>query len=143
MIGEGLWQPGDRLPSQRDLAESLNVSLTSLRESLHSLQTMGVLEMRHGSGTFVTSRDFFPYDKIIELNKSFGGIDLEMFFEARGIIETGLAFLAAEHGADEQIEQLFKILEDQLDVFDSHDNGHFHDLCFFSYSIHKAPTIMP
>ena len=51
-----------------------------------------------------------------------------MFLEARGIIETGLAFLAAEHGTDEQIERLFKILNDQLEVFDSHDNGYFHDL---------------
>ncbi len=128
MIGDGQWAPGERLPSQRMLAEQMDVSMASLREALHSLKAMGILEMRHGIGTFVSKHTKDPYDKIIELSLSLGGMDVEMFFEARGIIETGLAYLAAQHATETQIEALFKILEDQLVVFDTQDNDYFHDL---------------
>ena len=89
---------------------------------------MGVVEMRHGSGTFVSGKPFDPYEKLIDLSLTLNGMDLEMFFEARGIIETGLASLAAEHGSEGQIEELFTILKSELEVFNSEDNDYYHDL---------------
>lgn len=53
MIVEGAFAAGERLPSERDLALNLDVSRPSLREALHKLQTRGLLETRHGGGTFV------------------------------------------------------------------------------------------
>jgi GntR family transcriptional repressor for pyruvate dehydrogenase complex len=47
---------GDKLPSQRELAETLNVSLPSVREPLATLQAIGVIDVRHGSGMFVSER---------------------------------------------------------------------------------------
>ncbi len=128
MISEGYWAPGECLPPQRELAKSLQVGMSTLREALQSLQTMGVLEMRHGSGTFVSSRSSAPYEKILDLSMSLGNSDLKMFFEARGILETGFAYQAAKNRTQEQVEQLFKILEDQLSVFESKDNDFYHDL---------------
>ena len=45
--------PGDRLPSERQLSELLDVSRPSLREALHILQAKGLVAIRHGQGTFV------------------------------------------------------------------------------------------
>ena len=128
MIRDGYWTDGECLPSQRELAKQMDVSMASLREALSSLQAMGVLEMRQGSGTYVTDQTVVPGEKLIELSLGMAGIDLEMFFEARAVIEPGLAALAAEHATDEQVDRLSKILEDQLAVFDTNDNEQFHEL---------------
>ncbi len=115
MISEGFWNPGDRLPPQRELATSLDVGLSTLREALQSLQTMGVLEMRHGDGTYlVESPSHDLYSHMFNVSMAMGKPDLEMLFEARGVLETGFAYYAAERATGEQIEELFQILEQQL-----------------------------
>lgn len=53
MIVQGAFSAGQRLPSERDLAAHLDVSRPSLREALHKLETRGLLETRHGGGTYV------------------------------------------------------------------------------------------
>ena len=45
--------PGDSLPPQQELAKALGISVPSLREAMKSLQAIGVIEVRHGSGTYV------------------------------------------------------------------------------------------
>lgn len=47
-------KPGDRLLSERELAEQLGVSRTSLRQALTALEVMGLIEIRHGDGVFIT-----------------------------------------------------------------------------------------
>ena len=49
-------KPNDRLPSERTLAELLAVSRPSLREALHILQAQGLVQIKHGQGTFVQNR---------------------------------------------------------------------------------------
>lgn len=128
MIADGYWEPGEQLPSQRKLASLMSVSMASLREALYSLQAMGVLEMRHGAGTFVSSHTMDPGEKLLELSLILGGLDVKMFFEAREVIEPGLACLAANHATDAQITELFQILEEQSASFESQDEGRLHDL---------------
>src|SRR3989337_589111 len=53
MIGEGRLKSGDRLPPERDLAEKFVVSRTSVREALRTLESLGLVEIRPGEGTFV------------------------------------------------------------------------------------------
>lgn len=53
LILEGVLGPGDRLPSERELAHEFNVSRPSLREALQKLEAAGMLETRHGGGTIV------------------------------------------------------------------------------------------
>ena len=54
-IRSGLLAPGERLPSERELARALEVSRASVREALAALQLRGVVETRAGAGTFVTA----------------------------------------------------------------------------------------
>src|SRR3954471_19564154 len=55
-IRSGAYAPGERLPSERELARILEVSRASVREAIGALQVAGVVETRPGSGTFVSSR---------------------------------------------------------------------------------------
>ena len=57
MITTGVLTPGSRLPVEKDLAEQLGVSRSSLREGVRALALMGVLETRQGAGTYVTALD--------------------------------------------------------------------------------------
>ncbi|MFC2366000.1 MAG: GntR family transcriptional regulator, partial [Streptococcus mutans] len=52
-IDEGLWKIGDRLPSERDLAERFEVSRMTLRQAITLLVEEGILERRVGSGTYI------------------------------------------------------------------------------------------
>jgi GntR family transcriptional regulator, transcriptional repressor for pyruvate dehydrogenase complex len=132
MIRDGYWLPGNRLPAQRELAEALGVGMSTLRESLQSLQTMGILEMRHGEGTFVTSQPNDMYDHLVEISLAMGETDLQMLFEAREILETGFAFHAATRATDEQIDSLFDILQKEREAIESgrKEDGHNFDLAF-------------
>ncbi|MFN2462124.1 MAG: FadR/GntR family transcriptional regulator [Candidatus Velthaea sp.] len=56
-IAAGVLAPGERLPAQRELAASLNVSRSALREATAVLESIGVVETFHGRGTFVAKSD--------------------------------------------------------------------------------------
>jgi GntR family transcriptional regulator len=56
LIQEGLLKPGTALPAERDLAESLGVGRVTVRTAYRDLMSSGVLESRHGSGTFVSKK---------------------------------------------------------------------------------------
>src|SRR6201995_1046488 len=65
-IRSGLYAPGERLPSERELARSLDVSRASVREAIAALQVQGLGETRPGAGTFVSAQppagDALPQD---------------------------------------------------------------------------------
>src|SRR5512145_2412646 len=56
LIRRGEYRPGDRLPPERDLAKKLHVSRPSVREALIALEVEGYVEVRVGSGVYVTRR---------------------------------------------------------------------------------------
>src|SRR5215470_14544174 len=59
-IASGQWTPGSPLPSQRELAVEFGVSIMTLRQALQLLTDEGLIETRHGSGTFATAH--YAYD---------------------------------------------------------------------------------
>lgn len=54
MVSEKNIRPGDRIPSERELAETLQVGRSTLREALRSLELLGLIETRRGEGTFLS-----------------------------------------------------------------------------------------
>lgn len=56
-IAQGRWTPDKRLPSERDLLKTLDVSRATLRDSLATLEAEGLVTRRHGSGTYVAPRE--------------------------------------------------------------------------------------
>jgi DNA-binding FadR family transcriptional regulator len=103
-IRAGVLRPGDRLPSERDLARTLEVSRASVREAIGSLQVQGVVETRKGAGTFVAAVP--PSEH--ELHDASPSAVLE----ARAQLEPAVARLAAARGQrDETAEQLLAAME--------------------------------
>lgn len=89
----GVVSPGERLPSERDLAARFGVSRVTLREAIRALQQAGFVESRRGryGGTFVTAAP--PKPKRQSLRQL--GDSLEDVLTLRGVLETGTAEAAA------------------------------------------------
>jgi GntR family transcriptional regulator, transcriptional repressor for pyruvate dehydrogenase complex len=106
MIVRGDLRAGQRLPAERDLAVQLGVSRPSLREAIRALIALNILESRHGEGTFVSSLDpellAEPIDFVLQVN----GDALISLFEARRVLEAGVARLAAERASDLELAEL-------------------------------------
>lgn len=101
-------KPGDRLPSERVLAESLKVSRVSLRQATVSLEVQGLLEVRHGGGIYVRSLNVDPERLKMMLTRRRG---LPEVLEAREAIECMLARLAAERRTEAEMTEIDAALE--------------------------------
>lgn len=113
MIRSGLLKPGQQLPPERELAAMLGVGRPAVREAIRGLALLGLLRIRQGEGTFVGKLDMRellePLELIIDLNAG----TLEALFDARLIIETGVAALAATRMAEEELVRLSRNVEDE------------------------------
>lgn len=98
---ENRFSVGDKLPNENDLAGELGVSRSTLREAVKILTTNGILEIRRGKGTFVTSNTIINSGN---LNDIASGLD--DLFEMRLMFEPDCAYLAAERATDEEIETI-------------------------------------
>jgi GntR family transcriptional regulator, transcriptional repressor for pyruvate dehydrogenase complex len=87
-------EPGDRLMSERELAERLGVSRTSVRQGLTALRVLGLVEIKHGDGVYLLRS---PRDVIPSLASEIAGseVDHPMIWEVREAIEVQAARLAA------------------------------------------------
>ena len=101
LIDANALQPGDRIPTERELSERLAVSRSTVREAVQLLQALGRLEIRHGSGTFVSA----SADRAHELRKEWRrwtqrhADRVHELLEVRRGIESFAAELAAQRVA--------------------------------------------
>lgn len=110
LIQGGHFPPGARLPAERDLAQQLGVSRPSLREALIALEIEGSVEIRMGSGIYVTAeQDRRPWQL-----GSMGESPLELM-QARATVEGAVVLLAAARVTQEFLESLRQVL-DQMKV---------------------------
>jgi len=106
LIASGEVKPGDRLPPERDLARQLKISRSSLRAGIGFLSAMGVLKSRHGAGTFVSSGPPALDSSSLSVLGALHGFLPWQMFEARLVLESNVAALAAERATDEHIAEL-------------------------------------
>ncbi|MFD5268313.1 FadR/GntR family transcriptional regulator [Streptomyces sp. NPDC058335] len=130
MIGEGLLEPGQRLPTERDLAAQLGISRSSIREAIRALTVMGVLEARHGSGIYVTqlrAGDLLEtFGVVADLSR---GPRLVELLEVRRVLESTAAALAAARITSVQLA----VVEGHLAAMNATDDPEenlAHDLAF-------------
>jgi GntR family transcriptional repressor for pyruvate dehydrogenase complex len=111
MIADGDLGPGDRLPPEHELAESLGVSRGSLREAVRALAQINVLDVRRGDGTYVTSLE--PSELLsglvfaIELLQVSG---LTEVIEVRRLLLPPAAGLAAKRATKQHIERMRAVI---------------------------------
>jgi GntR family transcriptional repressor for pyruvate dehydrogenase complex len=111
-IVSGVYKPGERLPSLRELGEMLGVGQSTIREAIGSLKTMGLVSIRQGEGTFVTQ---FEPEELLAMLESIRPVtkqDIISLLEVRKIIESGIVRLAAERRTEEDLQFIKKAVEE-------------------------------
>jgi len=124
----GRLKPGDRLPSERELAEKLSVGRTSVREALKALSSLGLIK-RTKEGTFVNNepaslRDHLSYSLLYKQTT------IKEIFETRRLFEIRLAALAAQRATEEDLMAMEKAL--------SQDRGDVHSFVNSDLAFHVA-----
>lgn len=115
LIASGALRPGDRLPPERELAAKFGVGRSSLRDALRTLEVMGIIESRHGSGTVV--RDLSTDSLVVPLASVLAqkrGLVAELL-DVRRMIEPALAARAAANATQEELDRLEDILRRQTE----------------------------
>jgi len=130
LINRRRLRPGDRLPTERDLARQIRLSRPTVRAGLRALAAMGVVRSRHGSGTYIPEGPPALASEPLSFLAALHGFTREQMYEARRLLEVGAAGLAAERATPEQIASL---AEEVASLFATmHDPSHFlvHDIDF-------------
>ena len=106
-------RPGDKLPSERELADVLHVSRGSIRDAIRSLELMGLVEARQGTGTIVraVSADSLtnPFANALKRRKEL----VSELIDFRKMLEPSLAARAATHASAEEVLEMEEILRRQ------------------------------
>lgn len=132
LISIGELKPGERIPSERELATMLSVSRPSVRESIMVLEAMGFLESRQGGGTFVKalteSSIMDPLAKLVEMRDP---ELLRSLAEVRMGLESWSAYLAAKRANAKdvaELRRLYYVMEKQAarGGWDSEVDAEFH-----------------
>jgi GntR family transcriptional repressor for pyruvate dehydrogenase complex len=102
--------PGARIPSERQLAEAFGVGRSAVREAIAALSLIGLIEVRHGDGTYLKRPDSPLLPQVVEWGLLLGEQRTTDLVEARQKIEVDIAGLAAQRRTDEDIADLARIL---------------------------------
>jgi GntR family transcriptional repressor for pyruvate dehydrogenase complex len=122
-IRGGLYEPGDRLPRERELAERLEVSRTTLREAFRILERAGIVSVRRGNngGVFVRSRSIGASAQEAIVGESW--VNLRALLQARRVLETSCGLLAAENATPEELAELERLVDLLGELADDPDEG--------------------
>ena len=107
-IETGELKPGDKLPSEREMAKMLNVSRAAIREALSVMETAGMLEIKTGIGVFLIEdhlENLIDRINILLVSKGFQIVEV---LELRQGIESQAAYLAAQRATEKEIIEIKK-----------------------------------
>jgi DNA-binding FadR family transcriptional regulator len=111
-------QPGDRLPSENDISNQLQVSRNSVREALKALEAQGIIEVRPGLGTYVKEFDFDDILTSFVFNFLFTGRSVVELYAIRKKLELGFIKEAVRSVTDRDVRELRSILRKMKDKAD-------------------------
>lgn len=113
MIHSGLLQPGDELPSERELASTLSVSRETVRSAIGVLQARRMVEVSQGARTRVLGRGPFSLHESVSTLGSLKDRSFEEVAEARGAVEVQVIWLAAQRITAQQLARLDALVHEQ------------------------------
>ncbi len=130
-------KPGDKLPSERELAETLRVSRSSIRDAIRGLELMGLVEPRQGAGTIVreTSVEALvnPFANALKRRQEM----VSELLDFRKMLEPPLAARAAAHASPDDVSEMEEILQRQAEKQDQGEPAVAEDT-EFHYSVALA-----
>lgn len=130
MIASGHLKAGDRLPPERELAQLFGVGRCTLREAVRILESLGLVEVRAGEGTFLTESDAAPARGYFSPELSRKWSKRLNLFELRAVLEPGLASLAARRATSDHLTKMREVLEEQALKVKRGDSGMKEDVIF-------------
>lgn len=110
-ILSGQVEPGDRMPSERQLAEAFGVGRSAMREALKALTLIGLIEVRQGDGTYLKKPDAALLPQVIEWGLLLGERRTMDLVEARQHLEVVIAGLAARRRTEQDVSALRGLLQ--------------------------------
>jgi GntR family transcriptional repressor for pyruvate dehydrogenase complex len=131
----GTLKPGDRLPSERQLAASMGVGRSAIREALAALELLGVVDVRPGSGTYLRGRASELLPQTLSWGMLIGAPKTRELIDVRHALEVQAARLAAETSSRTIVVEL----EDQLATMESHVDDDYG--AFVAADMHFHQTI--
>lgn len=136
-IIENKLEAGDRLPTENELAEKLQVGRSSVREAVKSLEVLGVIETKAGEGMFVKSFNFIPILENLPYSMMFDRDDLSEVLEVRITLELANLKKVIENIEEPHLKKIEKEVEKMKKARKSHDlvafveaDARFHQLLF-------------
>lgn len=130
LIEKGTLKPGDKIPPERDFARTLKISRASLRAGIGYLAALGVMKIKHGVGTFVADGPPDFGRASLGFIGALHGFQSWQMFEARILIEGGLAALAAERGKEENHAALAEEVAEMFAAIENPNEYLIHDVLF-------------
>jgi DNA-binding FadR family transcriptional regulator len=144
-ILSGRYEPGEKLPTQRTLAADLGVNMASIREAVKRLEQLRLVEVRQGDAMRVADwRTAGGLDVLAHLLFRAGGLDtgtLDALMEARALMLSESARLAAERRSDEQAAALEDVAARMADAPDT-DAAQALDWAFFATVVDAADNLV-
>jgi len=131
----GTLPPGERLPPERQLAASMGVGRSAVREALAALELLGVVDVRPGSGTYLRGRASELLPQTLSWGMLIGASKTRELIDVRHALEVQAARLAAATSNPDEIVEL----EDQLATMESHVDGDYG--AFVAADMHFHQTI--
>jgi len=140
-IKNHVWEKGDKLPSESEIASLLNVNRLTVRLALQKLNTLGFIETRVGEGSFVVGTSFS--DNISEFAKYYMDDNIiDDVQEFRKLLEMRCIELAIVEAKDEEFDALEVYCDDyercQREFDENDDAAHFEALIQADYNFHSA-----
>ena len=130
LLEKGALQPGDKIPPEREFARQLRISRASLRTGIGYLAAMGVMKIKHGVGTFVSDGPPELGRSSLSLMGALHGFQSWQMFEARIMLESNLAALAAERGKEEHQVAMAEEVAEMFASLNSPGEYLIHDVLF-------------
>lgn len=130
MVKAGTLKPGDQLPTERDLAQSLNVSRPSVREAIRGLAILGVVRTVQGGGAYISDLDAEALLGPIQFFLSLQDLNVSELYDARSLIESDVARRAAINMDGASLARLEAILAAQSKCLDNPDAFRASDYAF-------------
>ncbi|MBM7647673.1 GntR family transcriptional repressor for pyruvate dehydrogenase complex [Bacillus ectoiniformans] len=116
LIKKGLWKPGEKIPTEMELAQSFEVSRNSMREALKVLEHLKIIQSKAGKGTYLLENSIQNIQALELASVMREANSLDQLMDTRLIIEPELTYRAAAQASLDELNNLEKLLKDSIEA---------------------------
>ncbi len=136
-IAAGNLKAGDKLPNEKELAEQIGVSRTPIREAMKTLSVAGLIDIRHGYGSYVRGEQATPALPLSMFQLYLQDSSPEMLTELRDIFDRNATELAAQRRSDDDLAKMRECI-DRLRNLTKNPNADLDEMLKADLDFHRA-----